>query len=68
MSHSRVKDMTTHATMAEVLGIASGIAGLLSLTIEVFGISYKYVNEVSRCVIFCTPISQGVGSVAESPS
>ena len=32
--------------MAEVLGIASGIAGLLSLTIEVFGISYKYVNGV----------------------
>ena len=32
--------------MAEVLGVASGIAGLLSLTIEVFGISYKYVNGV----------------------
>lgn len=46
MSHSRVKDTTTHATMAEVLGIVSGIAGLFSLTIEVFGISYKYVNEV----------------------
>ena len=32
--------------MAEVLGIASGIAGLLSLTIEVFNISYKYINGV----------------------
>ena len=32
--------------MAEVLGIASGIAGLISLTIEVFGISYEYVNGV----------------------
>ena len=32
--------------MAEVLGIASGIAGLISLTIEVFGISYKYVHGV----------------------
>ena len=32
--------------MAEALGIASGIAGLISLTIEVFGISYKYVHEV----------------------
>ena len=32
--------------MAEVLGIASGIAGLVSLTIEVFGISYKYINGV----------------------
>ena len=32
--------------MAEVLSIASGIAGLISLTIEVYGISYKYVNGV----------------------
>ena len=32
--------------MAEVLGIASGVAGLISLTIEVFGISYKYVHGV----------------------
>ena len=32
--------------MAEVLGIASGIAGLISLTIEVFGITYKYVHGV----------------------
>ena len=34
------------AAMAEVLGIASGVAGLVSLTIEVFGISYKYVHGV----------------------
>lgn len=32
--------------MAEVLGTASGIAQLVSLTIEVFGISYKYINGV----------------------
>ena len=32
--------------MAEALGIASGVAGLVSLTIEVFGISYKYINGV----------------------
>ena len=32
--------------MAEVLGIASGVAGLVSLTIEVFGITYKYVHGV----------------------
>ena len=32
--------------MAEALGIASGVAGLISLTIEVFGISYKYVHGV----------------------
>lgn len=32
--------------MAEVLGIVSGIAGLLSLTIGAFGISYKYLNEL----------------------
>ena len=32
--------------MAEVLGVASGIAGLISLTIEVYGISYKYINGV----------------------
>ena len=32
--------------MAEALGIASGIAGLISLTIEVFGISYKYIHGV----------------------
>ena len=32
--------------MAEALGIASGIAGLISLTIEVYGISYKYINGV----------------------
>lgn len=33
--------------MAEVLGIASGIAGLVSLTIEIFSISYKYIHGVS---------------------
>lgn len=54
--------------MAEVLGIASGIAGLLSLTIEVFGISYKYVNEVRDASSSARLFSQGVGSVAESPS
>ena len=32
--------------MAEVIGLASGIAGLLSLTIKVIGISYKYIREV----------------------
>ena len=32
--------------MAEVLGIASGIAGLVSLTIEIFSISYKYIHGV----------------------
>ena len=32
--------------MAEALGIASGIAGLVSLTIEVIEISYKYISEV----------------------
>lgn len=32
--------------MAEALGVASGIAGLVSLTIEVFGISYKYIIGV----------------------
>lgn len=32
--------------MAEGLPIVSGIAGLISLTIEVFGIGYKYVNGV----------------------
>ena len=32
--------------MAEGLGIASGVAGLVSLTIEVFGISYKYLHGV----------------------
>ena len=32
--------------MAEALGIASGIAGLISLTIEVYGISYKYIHGV----------------------
>lgn len=32
--------------MAEVLAIASGIAGILSLTIEVIGISYKYIAGV----------------------
>ena len=32
--------------MAEALGIAAGVAGLISLTIEVFGISYKYVHGV----------------------
>lgn len=34
--------------MAEIIGIASGIAGLISLTIEVFGVSYKYVGGVRR--------------------
>ncbi len=32
--------------MAEVLGIASGIAGLLSLTVEVIQISSTYINGV----------------------
>ena len=32
--------------MAEVLAIASGIAGLVSLTIEVYGISYRYISGV----------------------
>lgn len=32
--------------MAEVLGIASGVAGLVGLTIEVFRISYKYIHGV----------------------
>ena len=32
--------------MAEALAIAAGIAGLIGLTIEVFGISYKYVHGV----------------------
>ena len=32
--------------MAEVLGIASGVAGLMSLTIEVFQISYDYIDKV----------------------
>lgn len=32
--------------MAEVFAVASGVAGLISLTIEVFGISYRYVAEV----------------------
>ena len=32
--------------MAEVLGVVSGVAGLISLTIEVFGISYRYISEV----------------------
>ena len=32
--------------MAEVIGIASGIAGLLSLTIEVIQISSNYINGV----------------------
>ena len=32
--------------MAEVLGVISGVAGLISLTIEVFGISYRYISEV----------------------
>ena len=34
------------AIMAEVLGIASGVAGLMSLTIEVFQISYDYIDKV----------------------
>lgn len=32
--------------MAEVLGIVSGVAGLMSLTIEVFQISYNYIDKV----------------------
>ena len=32
--------------MAEVLGVVSGVAGLISLTIEVFGISYRYISGV----------------------
>ena len=32
--------------MVEALGVASGVAGLISLTIEVFGISYRYVSGV----------------------
>ena len=39
-----VRDCT--ALMAEVLGIASGVAGLMSLTIEVFQISYDYIDKV----------------------
>jgi len=34
--------------MAEILGIASGIAGLLSLTIEVYSTSAKYVSGVKN--------------------
>jgi hypothetical protein len=34
--------------MAEVLGIASGIAGLLSLTIEVYAISARYISGVKN--------------------
>jgi hypothetical protein len=34
--------------MAEVLGIASGIAGLLSLTIEVYASSARYINGVKN--------------------
>ena len=37
---------TISFAMAEVLGIASGIAGLLSLTIEVIQISSVYINGV----------------------
>ncbi|VUC25828.1 unnamed protein product [Clonostachys rosea] len=32
--------------MAEALGIASGIAGLISLAIEVTKLSYQYINDV----------------------
>ena len=32
--------------MAEVLGIVSGVAGLMSLTIEVFQISYDFIDKV----------------------
>lgn len=32
--------------MAEALGIASGVAGLVSLTITVYGITYEYVSAV----------------------
>ncbi|KAK4695475.1 hypothetical protein P7C71_g2283, partial [Lecanoromycetidae sp. Uapishka_2] len=32
--------------MAEAIGAASAIAGLISLTIEVFGITYNYVHGV----------------------
>ena len=32
--------------MAEVLGVASGVAGLMSLTIEVFQISYDYIDKI----------------------
>ena len=32
--------------MAEALGVASGVAGLISLTIEVFGVTYRYISEV----------------------
>ena len=32
--------------MAEILGIASGVAGLMSLTIEVFQISCDYIDKV----------------------
>jgi Fungal N-terminal domain of STAND proteins len=32
--------------MAEALGLAAGIAGLLSLTIETYRISAKYINGV----------------------
>ena len=39
-------DRPPTTSMAEVLAIASGIAGLVSLTIEVYGISYRYINGV----------------------
>ena len=32
--------------MAEVLGVASGVAGLMSMTIQVFQISYDYIDKV----------------------
>ena len=32
--------------MAEIVGIVSGIAGLINLTVEVFGLSYRYITEV----------------------
>ena len=32
--------------MTEILAVGSGVAGLTSLTIEVFGISYRYISGV----------------------
>ena len=34
--------------MAEVLAVASGVAGLLSLTIEVYATSARYISAVKK--------------------
>lgn len=39
--------------MAEIIGVASGIAGLLSLVVTVFDISYRYISDArssAKCV------------------